>query len=177
MLTILMWPSYHKVYICETAIPKCLSGKDPAYNVGETGHGFDTWKVAWRKKWQLIPLFLLGKPMDRGACGLQCMGVAKSQTWLSTHTPMKKDILCLVCLCVSCSVVSDSAQPHGLCPTRLLCPWDSPGKNTGVGCHVLLQGIFLAQGLNPSLLHWRWALYQLSPFYGKPILCLKYIHS
>ena len=36
---------------------------------------------------------------------------------------------------VSCSVMSDSLQPHGLYPTRLLCPWDFPGKNTGVGCH------------------------------------------
>ena len=35
--------------------------------------------------------------------------------------------------------MSDSLQPHGLYPTRLLCPWDSPGKNTGVGCHLLLQ--------------------------------------
>ena len=33
----------------------------------------------------------------------------------------------------------DSVQPHGLQPTRLLRPWDSPGKNTGVGCHFLLQ--------------------------------------
>ena len=38
---------------------------------------------------------------------------------------------------------------------RLLCPWDSPGKNTGVCCHFLLQGIFLTQGLNPGLLHCR----------------------
>ena len=38
----------------------------------------------------------------------------------------------------SCSVVSDSLQPHGLQPTRLLHPWDSPGKSTGVGCHCLL---------------------------------------
>ena len=37
-------------------------------------------------------------------------------------------------------------------PTRLLCPRDSPGKNTGVGCHALLQGIFPTQGLNPRLL-------------------------
>ena len=37
------------------------------------------------------------------------------------------------------SVVSDSVRPHGLQPTRLLRPWDSPGKNTGVGCHFLLQ--------------------------------------
>ena len=35
--------------------------------------------------------------------------------------------------------MSDSLQPHGLQPTRLLRPWDSPGKNTGVGCHFLLQ--------------------------------------
>ena len=41
---------------------------------------------------------------------------------------------------------------YGLYPTRLLCPWDSPGKNIGVGCHALLLGIFLTQGLNPCLL-------------------------
>ena len=35
--------------------------------------------------------------------------------------------------------MSDSVQPHGLQPTRLPCPWDSLGKNTGVGCHFLLQ--------------------------------------
>ena len=39
----------------------------------------------------------------------------------------------------SCSVVSDSSRPHGLQPTRLLRPWDFPGKSTGVGCHRLLQ--------------------------------------
>ena len=43
------------------------------------------------------------------------------------------------CCCQVASVVSDSVWPHGLQPTRLLCPWDSPGKNTGVGCHFLLQ--------------------------------------
>ena len=37
------------------------------------------------------------------------------------------------------SVVSDSVQPDRRQPTRLPCPWDSPGKNTGVGCHFLLQ--------------------------------------
>ena len=41
--------------------------------------------------------------------------------------------------------------PHGLWPTSLLCPWYSPGKNTGVGCHFLLQGIFPIQGSNPTL--------------------------
>ena len=38
------------------------------------------------------------------------------------------------------SVTSDSLWPQGLYPARLLCPWDFPDKNTGVGCHVLLQG-------------------------------------
>ena len=42
--------------------------------------------------------------------------------------------------------------PHGLQPARLLCPRDSPGKNTGGGCHALLQGIFLTQGSNLSLI-------------------------
>ena len=39
------------------------------------------------------------------------------------------------------SVVSDPQRPHGLQPTRLLCPWDFPGKSTGVGCHCLLRSI------------------------------------
>ena len=63
---------------------------------------------------------------------------------------------------VSCSVVSDSLPPHGLWPS-ILHPWDSPGKNTGVGCLSLLQGIFLTQGSNLSLLHCRQFLYRLSP--------------
>ena len=66
------------------------------------------------------------------------------------------------CMYVSHSVMSESLQPHGLQPTRLLCPWDSPGKNTGVGYHSLLQGILPTQGSNPSLLHCRQILYCLS---------------
>ena len=64
---------------------------------------------------------------------------------------------------VSHSVVSGSLQPHGLLPTGLLCPWDFPGKNTGVGCHALLQGIFPTQGLNPGLLHCRQTLWSEPP--------------
>ena len=47
-------------------------------------------------------------------------------------------------------------------PTRLFHPWNSPGKNTGVGCHSLLQGIFRTQGLNSGLLHFKRILYHLS---------------
>ena len=46
---------------------------------------------------------------------------------------------CCCCCCSVASVVSDSEQPHRQKPTRLPRPWDSPGKNTGVGCHFLLQ--------------------------------------
>ena len=58
---------------------------------------------------------------------------------------------------VSHSVVSDSLG-HDM----LLCPWNSPGKNTGVGCHYLFQEIFPTRGLNPCLLHCRQILYHLS---------------
>ena len=58
--------------------------------------------------------------------------------------------------------MSDSLPPQGLQSARLLCPWNSPGKNTGVGCHSLLQGIFLTQGLNAGLLHCKQILYHLS---------------
>ena len=55
-----------------------------------------------------------------------------------------------VCVCVyvyvSCSVVAGSLQPHGLQFTRLLCLWNSPGKNIGVGCHSLLQGFSVVTG-------------------------------
>ena len=50
--------------------------------------------------------------------------------------------------------MSSSLWSHGLQPTRLLCPWDFPDKNTGVSCQFLLQGIFWTQGLNPRLLLW-----------------------
>ena len=70
-------------------------------------------------------------------------------------------------LCVS-APPSDSVRHHGLLPTRLLCPWDSPGKNTGAGGHSLLQGIFLTQGLSPGLLQHRQILYRLS-HQGSPL--------
>ena len=63
---------------------------------------------------------------------------------------------------LSRSAESGSFQPHGLWPTRLLCPWDFPGRSTGVGCHALFQGIFPTQGWNLSFLHCRQTLYHLS---------------
>ena len=76
---------------------------------------------------------------------------------------------------------------QGLCLVAQLCAtvWDamdcgppgssvhghSPSKNTGAGCHALLQGIFPTQGLNPHLLHWRQILYPLSHL-GSPTKCI-----
>ena len=51
------------------------------------------------------------------------------------------------------SVVSNFLRPRGLKPTRLLCPWDFPGKCTGVSFHALLQGTFPTQESNPHLLY------------------------
>ena len=59
-------------------------------------------------------------------------------------------------------VMSVSFWSYRLLPARLLCPWDFPGKNTGVGSLSLLQGIFLTQGWIPGFLHWRQILCQLS---------------
>ena len=71
---------------------------------------------------------------------------------------------------VSRLVVSDSLRPHGLYLSRILCPWNSPDKNTAVGSHSLLQGIFSTQGLNPVS---RIAVYRLG-YQGSPYLCSKH---
>ena len=70
-----------------------------------------------------------------------------------------------------CSTLCD---PMDCSLLRLLCPWNSPGKNTGVGGHSLLQGIFPTQGLNPGLPHCKRILYQLS-HQGSPNMAWTYI--
>ena len=67
-----------------------------------------------------------------------------------------------VCACSVVSVMSYTLWPHGLQPARLLCPWDSPGKNARVGCHFLLQEIYPTQGSNPCLLHC-WQFFTAEP--------------
>ena len=58
----------------------------------------------------------------------------------------------LVIACLRATQLYLTLWPYGRQPTRLLCPWDSPGKKTGVDYHAVLQGIFPTQGLNPHLL-------------------------
>ena len=90
-------------------------------------------------------------------------GPHQARSWAMGDTAeviTKCSLLPVTCMhqCSVTSVVSDSLQPCGLWPARLFCPWDSPGKNTGVGCHVFFQGIFPTQKSNPfilRLLHWQ----------------------
>ena len=67
--------------------------------------------------------------------------------------------------------MSDPLQLYGLCPSRLLCPWDFSGKNTGMGCYFLLQRIFPTQGSNLCLLECRADSLPLVPP-GKPLIWL-----
>ena len=88
---------------------------------------------------------------------------------------------CSVCVCVFMCVLNYvQLFAH-------LCPWNFPGKNTGVGCHFILQGIFLIQGSNPCLLcllHWQANSSPLLPPQKPPLLinkmqsqmCLSYIN-
>ena len=79
--------------------------------------------------------------------------------------------MCLF-VCVLTSVMFQSLRPHGLQPTRLLCPWDAPGKNTRGDCHAHLPGFFATQGSNPHLLcllHWQVGALALAPL-GKSVL-------
>ena len=97
-------------------------------------------------------------------CSFQCTGT--SFPWINLFL-IFHSLDAIVCVC-ACSVVSYSLQPHGLQPARLL--WNSPGQNTGEGCHFLLQRIFPTWKSNPSLmrlLHWQVDSLPLRPL-GSP---------
>jgi len=77
--------------------------------------------------------------------------------------------MCAVCsVTQSCLTVTQWTVAH-----QALCSWDFPGKNTEVGCHFLLQGIFPTWGLNPHLLHWQADSLPLS-HQGSPVDSIKY---
>ena len=76
-----------------------------------------------------------------------CRGLCQSPAPSRDPNPIQLN------MAVLCPIVSEALWPCGLRPVRLLCPWDAPGKNIGVGCHFLLQGIFSTLGSNLCLLH------------------------
>ena len=146
---------------------------------------FFMFETDWKSKYGSISPSLLGDLRMRSGT-LTCLKTLDSaleewglpSLWEETKA---HPFNVLSCLHVQVKVKSvsrsvDSVWPHGLQPTRLLRAWDSPGKNTGVGYHGLLQGIFPTQGWNPGLLHCRRILYRLShqgsPWCAKPSLNL-----
>ena len=115
--------------------------------------------------------------LGRGEC-LSFLEIFEMDLWMTHNIE--------VAWVLRCSVVSNSLRPHGLWPTRLLCPWDFPGKNTGVDCHFLLQGIFPTQGPNPCPLRWHCSLNKQLSMSSRaifsiqgcqPMLCYNYLLS
>ena len=86
---------------------------------------------------QLCPT--LHSPMDCSLPGSSANGIFQARVleWVAIAFSIRGCYCC--CCCCIASVVSDSVRPHRRQPTRLPGPWDSPGKNTGVGCQFLLQ--------------------------------------
>ena len=82
---------------------------------------------------------------------------------LNTHSSRSLKTLCFqqACAVLAAQLCLTLCDPLD-CRPPSSCPWDSPSKNTGVGCLALLQGTFPTQGLNPGLPHRRWILYHLS---------------
>ena len=99
--------------------------------------------------------------------------------FFTTMTNLRRRMLLLLSLLchfhsldiLSCSVVSNSCNPMDYSPPGSFVHGDSPGRNTGVGCHALLRGIFPTQGSNPGLPHCRQILYYLS-HQGSPYNCI-----
>ena len=89
-------------------------------------------KMPWRRKWQLAPVFL-SREFHRGAWQATVHGATKCQRLLRAHTHNR------YAAAAKSLQLCPTLLPHRRQPTRLPCPWDSPGKNTGVGCHFLLQ--------------------------------------
>ena len=83
---------------------------------------------------------LLATPWTAAYQAPLSMGFSRQEYWSGVPLPSPIESSCYCyCYCYVISVVSNSVQPHRRQPPRLCRPWDSPGKNTGVGCHFLLQ--------------------------------------
>ena len=120
----------------------------------------------------------LCNPMDCSLPGFSVYGISQTRVleWLAIPGDIPNPgtepalsawwILChcttCVYVCVRCTVVCNSLRPCGLSPPGSFVLGDSSGKNTGVGCLALLQGIFPTHGSNPGLLHHRKILYYVS---------------
>ena len=90
--------------------------------------------------WSGLPFPPPGDLPDPRIESMALMSPTLASGFFTTSAPWEA-LICPCCWVIS--VVSDSLWPHGLQPAKLLCPCDSPGKNTGVGCHFLLHHLSL----------------------------------
>ena len=132
----------------------------------------DSMNVSLSKLWEM---------KDREAWYAAVYGVTKSWAWLRNKQQQQLRakpngyFSVLILLLFICSVMSDSFVTPRTVAFQDICPWDFLGKNTGVSCHFLLQGIFPTQGLKPWLLHCRWILYHWATNYSISLLYLELV--
>ena len=142
---------YMHLNVQSWGFPGGASGKEPACQCRRHKRwGFNPWdwKIPWRRKWQPTKRVTKSQTRLKQFSMLACtftatlFTIAKIWGKLSVHQQMNGQRRCIYFMKCEVLVVPDSLWPHRLQPTRLLCPWDFPGKNTGVGSYFLLQGIF-----------------------------------
>ena len=101
------------------------------------------WPKYWSFSFNITPANEHPGPISFRMDWLDLLAVQGALKSLLQHHSSKASVLQLMvqfsCACALSHFVSDSLQPYGPQPTRLPCPWNSPGKNTGVGCHFFLQ--------------------------------------
>ena len=128
-----------------------LGWEDPLEKEMATHSSILGWEIPWTEepgRLQSIGLHRVGCDRSDLACTHARRPVFKSQLPFRAVSTLR--------VCQVASVVSDSLRPHELWPTRLLCPWDFPGKNTGAGCHFLLQC------MHAGLIHFVLAVFRFS---------------
>ena len=143
-VTICSHPLLVLAYWCYLFAKLCLTLCDPmgCYPPGSCVYGISQAKVL---EWVTISCSRESSWL-RDQTHISCTGRQILYHWAT------RDAWCWFVECSVASVVSNSLWPHGPQPYRLLCTWSFPGKNTGVGCHFLLQRIFSTQELNLHLL-------------------------
>ena len=105
--------------------------------------------------------FLVGKndkcvaQMTGSSLNLALLGIGSESVWLEIWMWSLKNHYEHVDCCYLVTKLCPTLWTHRQWPARLLCLCSFPGKNTGVGCHFLFQGIFPTQGSNQQLLHWQ----------------------
>ena len=153
MLTEILRFIFH-LYKCKT---RSTSNDAPCHQAGSLEFHAALLCHVWCLNSRLQHLFHCRQKLQFTPAGTQCFGLLWAG-YCGVLSPFWSYPLGVR----ACSVVSDSLRPHGLQHTRFFCPWDFPGKNTGVGCHFFLQGVFPTQGSNPCLLF---------SYTGRQILC------